>query len=278
MKTEDAANAQATPANVEAPASEAAPVANETPAQTASEAPATPTVPPASGAVADKEANKDNASQEESMLTWLVNASGVFGGMIFLCSFCMVALIVLNIMQVTRANFIPTEFLVEFEQKINGRDFQGAYEQAKNDNSLIARVMAAGLGNLNRGLSEANQSMEDVGVEENMDFEHRLAWLSTIAAVSPMLGLLGTVQGMIIAFSEIAGADVAPKPKDLAYGISVALVTTLEGLVVAIPCMIAFVFFKNRVARFMLEVGIVSERLINRIAAASKAKSANPGT
>jgi len=72
------------------------------------------------------------------------------------------------------------------------------------------------------------------------------------------------VQGMIDSFSVIAGSETSPKPKDLAAGISTAMVTTLAGLIIAIPAMIAFSLFKNRMARLVLEVGVVSEGLMSR--------------
>ena len=79
-----------------------------------------------------------------------------------------------------------------------------------------------------------------------------------------MLGFLGTVQGMINSFNVIANSPTAPKPAELAEGISTALFTTLVGLAVAIPAIAAYAILRNRVARLVLEVGIVSEGLMSR--------------
>jgi biopolymer transport protein ExbB len=244
--------------------------------QAQDEAAQTKSEPAAEEKPAATESTEAPAPAQKDMLTWMIEASGIFGGLIFLLSFVLVSLVILNIMQITRAAFAPPAFVEEFEQKINGRDYQGAFEMAKNDDSLLGRIMTAGLGNLNRGQAEAMKAMEDIGTEENLALEHKIGWISVISTVAPMLGLLGTVQGMILSFQQIASATVAPKPKDLAEGISTALFTTLEGLVVAIPAMVAFVFFRNRIARYMLEVGVISERLMNRIATASKAKPTAP--
>ena len=97
-----------------------------------------------------------------------------------------------------------------------------------------------------------------------MTMEHKIGYLALIGSIAPMLGLLGTVQGMIDAFSVIASSDASPKPKDLAAGISTAMVTTLAGLIVCIPAMIAYSMFKNRMSRLVLEVGVVSEGLMAR--------------
>jgi biopolymer transport protein ExbB len=182
----------------------------------------------------------------------------------------MVAVTMMVLLQVRRDNLIPASFIEAFEQKFNAKDYQGAYETARTDDSFIARVMAAGLARLNRGYPEAIEGMQEVGEEESMEMEHKLSYLALVAAVAPMLGLLGTVQGMIMSFSEIANSVVAPKPKDLANGIATALFTTLEGLIVAIPAMIAYSLLRNRVSRLLLEVGTVSEGLMSRFANVGK--------
>jgi biopolymer transport protein ExbB len=91
-----------------------------------------------------------------------------------------------------------------------------------------------------------------------------VGYLSLIAAVSPMLGLFGTVQGMIITFNVIANSEVQPKPAQLAGGISTALVTTFEGLVVAIPMTALYAVFRNRVVNVIMEIGGITEELTSR--------------
>ena len=118
--------------------------------------------------------------------------------------------------------------------------------------------------------------MQEVGDDENMALEHRLSYLALISAVAPMLGLMGTVQGMIASFREIATSPTTPKPSELADGISTALFTTLEGLTVAIPAMVFYAILRNRIARFTLEVGMVSEGLMGRFAQAGKQQAAPP--
>lgn len=208
--------------------------------------------------------------EEKSFLTWMIEASGPFGLMILLLSFIMVALVMMNILQVRRDNFVPQAFIESFEQRLNAKDYQGAYETARADESLVARVLAAGLSKLNQGYDKAVEGMQEVGDDENMALEHRLSYLALISAVAPMLGLMGTVSGMIASFREIATSPTTPKPSELADGISTALFTTLEGLTVAIPAMVFYAILRNRIARFILEVGMVSEGLMSRFAQAGK--------
>jgi biopolymer transport protein ExbB len=106
--------------------------------------------------------------------------------------------------------------------------------------------------------------MIETGEVEANKLHQKVGYLSMIAAISPMLGLFGTVAGMITTFAEIAGATTQPKPADLARGIFQALVTTYEGLVVAIPMTVVFVVFRNRVINIILEVGTISEELMSR--------------
>ncbi len=223
-----------------------------------------PETKPASddNAAAGGEADNDDS---ETFLSWMIKASGAFGAVLLIISFIMVAVIMMNLLQVRRDNLLPEGFVAAFEEKLTAKDYQGAYEIARNDDSLIARVLAAGLSRLNRGYEEAVEGMQEVGEEESMTMEHRLSYLALIGSVAPMIGLMGTVWGMIASFRTISTSAVAPKPKDLADGISTALFTTLEGLVVAIPAIIAYSMLRNRVSRLLLEVGRVSEGLMSRL-------------
>lgn len=212
--------------------------------------------------------------QSRSFLVYIAEACGWFWGPAFLlCSFILVALIMMNLLQVRREVLLPTQFVEEFEQKLNGKDFQGAYEFARSDESFVARVLAAGMGRLSRGYEEAVEGMQEAGEDENMALEHRLSYVALIGTIAPMMGLMGTVQGMITSFDVIATSATAPKPSELANGISTALVTTLIGLVLAIPAMVFHGILKNRIQRLVLEIGMVSEGLMGRFAAVGKQKT-----
>ena len=213
---------------------------------------------------------KAEARKNESFLGWMIRASGIFGLLLLLTSFVMVALIVMNMLQVRRDNLLPQRFIEAFQEKLESKDYQSAYDLARNDDSFLARVLAAGLGKLNRGYSEAIEGMQEVGEDENMVLEHRLSYLALIGSIAPMLGLMGTVYGMITSFQVIAQSVAPPKPSELADGISTALFTTLEGLTVAIPALIFYGLLRNRVARYVLEIGIVSEGLMSRFSAVGK--------
>jgi len=210
-----------------------------------------------------------------SFLAYIWNACGWFWGPAFLLvSFILVALIMMNLLQVRRDVLLPAQFVEEFEQKLNAKDFQGAYEYARGDDSFVARVLASGMSRLSRGYEEAVEGMQEAGEDENMSLEHRLSYVALIGTIAPMMGLMGTVQGMISSFDKIAMSAVSPKPSELADGISTALVTTLIGLMLAIPAMVFHSILKNRIQRMVLEIGMVSESLMGRFAQVGKQKSA----
>jgi biopolymer transport protein ExbB len=163
-----------------------------------------------------------------------------------------------------RSNMCPPQLVQGFEAQLNERRYQEAYELAKADDSFLGQVLSAGLAKLSLGYSHAIEAMQEVGEEENMKLEHRLSYMALIGTISPMVGLFGTVDGMIQSFSVIATSETTPKPSELADGISTALVTTLVGLAIAIPAIAAYNILKNRIARLVLEVGIVSEGLMSR--------------
>lgn len=207
----------------------------------------------------------DAPAEQTSALAFYYRALGPIYTVVFLAlSFVFVALIVMNVMSIRRQSVVPPDLVANFETLLNEKRFQEAYELAKSDESFLGHVLAAGLAKLQEGYPQAVEAMQEVGEDENMRLEQRLSYIALIGQVSPMIGLLGTVNGMVAAFQEIARTNTQPKPSDLAGGISMALITTLIGLMLAIPAIAAFGIFRNRLARLVLEVGIFSERLMSR--------------
>jgi len=180
------------------------------------------------------------------------------------------------LLQLRREAFLPTQLIEDFEGLLQKREYQGAYDLTRENDSLLGKVLTGGMAGISKGYDEAVTGMNEVIEEESMHLEHKLSYLGLIVTTAPMLGLLGTVQGMIESFRVIATSDTAPKPRDLADGIATALFTTLEGLVVAIPAIFAYGLFRNQIARLILEVEQVSETLMKRFAALGKKTAVNP--
>ncbi len=216
------------------------------------------------GAVAAP-AGTEAPQQEKTVLGWLFESLGPLYIIIFLIlSFTLVALFVMNLLSARRDTVCPDHLIESFEANLDQKNYQEAYEIAKADESFLGNVLSTGLAKLTSGYPQAIEAMQEVGEEESMKLEHRLSYLALIGTISPMIGLFGTVHGMIDSFSEIAIAGGSPDPQALADGISKALVTTLIGLAIAIPAIAAYNILRNRVQRLVLEVGIVSENLMSR--------------
>ncbi|MEM1226628.1 MAG: MotA/TolQ/ExbB proton channel family protein [Planctomycetota bacterium] len=202
---------------------------------------------------------------DQSLLGWVIESLGWTYMIVFLLlSVTLVSLFVMNMLAARRDTLCPTELIEEFGSRLDANDNQGAYDLAKSDESVLGQVLAAGLAKVSKGYSKAIEGMQEVGEEESMKLEHRLSYMALIGNLAPMIGLFGTVQGMIASFQVIAKGGATPKPSDLAAGISTALFTTLVGLAVAIPAIAAYNILRNRVARLLLEVGVESENLMSK--------------
>lgn len=207
----------------------------------------------------------DDQPKEQSLLSFFIEALGTLYMVVFASlSFVLVAFVVMNFLAMRRDSIVPTSLVENFEAMLNEKRYQEAYELAKNDESFLGQVLSAGLAKLQSGYPQAIEAMQEVGEEESMKLEHRLSYVALIGTLAPMIGLFGTVHGMVDSFRVIAAATTQPKPAQLAQGISKALITTLIGLLLAIPAIAIFGILKNRMSRLILEVGILSEGLMSR--------------
>lgn len=216
----------------------------------------------------EKKAENTSSSDPDTKQTvfeWLFNALGTLYITVFLLlSFTFVALFVMNVITARRDSVCPVGLVESFEACLNEKKYQEAYDMAKADESMLGNVLSAGLAKLSSGYAPAIEAMQEVGEEETMKMQHRLSYIALIGTISPMIGLFGTVHGMISSFYTIATAGATPDPADLAGGISKALLTTLIGLAIAIPAIAVFNILRNRVDRLVLEVGVLSEGLMSR--------------
>ena len=135
---------------------------------------------------------------------------------------------------------------------------------------MLARVLAAGLPQLAAGDEKAAAAMEEFGSLESIKMHARLGYVWLIAQLAPLLGLLGTVNGLIAAFEAIVRKGATPRPIDLAGGIGTALVATAVGLWIAIVAVAFHQIVLGRTNRLLAEAGILAERFAERFAAARK--------
>ena len=214
------------------------------------------------------------AADSESMLVSTWNALGLKYSIAFLImSFLLVAVLVMVILAVRKDTFVPADLIQGVEASLAENNIQAAAELVQADDSFLGQVVNAGLSKLQAGRPAALEAMAVTGEDETMKLEHKVGYLALIGNIAPMVGLLGTVDGMVASFGEIASSEQTPKPAKLAGGIQTALYTTLVGLVLAIPAIIAYNLLRNRIQRLVVEAGNESEKMIDQFAVALKQSS-----
>lgn len=195
--------------------------------------------------------------------TW--NGLGPIFAVIFLImSVVLVALVVRGILTSLKNNFTPDDLTQGVDASLEEGNAQAAVDLVQADDSLLATVLSSGLAKLPKGREAAFEAMQVTGEAEIMKIEHMLGYLALIGNVAPMVGLLGTVQGMVVSFGQIASSEQTPKPSVLAGGIEMALYTTLVGLILAIPAIAIYNILKNKVQQHVLRVGVLAEDMIEK--------------
>lgn len=226
-----------------------------------------------------EDANADAAKSGPPNLFWhIVKSAGVvFGPMLLLVSIGLVALIVLLAMDLRMSVAIPPGFVEEFTDTVNKRQFKQAFDMARNDNSFIARVMTAGMGRLQYGIEDSREAAFNMVESIKAGKEQLTSYLATIGTLGPMLGLVGTVFGMILAFMELARPGSQPRPAELANGISHALVVTLLGVALSVPAIFCHAIFRGRLVRISMDVSNISDDLLTQMYHNSKRPPSSPG-
>lgn len=153
----------------------------------------------------------------------------------------------------------------------------GEAEQACRDApSLLSFVMLHGISELEFGWAAVEKALEDATAEQSARLFRKIEYLSVIGNIAPMVGLLGTVVGMVIAFQQVAVSSGTAGAGELAEGIYQALVTTVGGLIVAIPALGAFAIFRNRIDQLVAEAAYTAQHVFGPLRKKGKSRSATP--
>ncbi len=195
----------------------------------------------------------------------IIFSGGIIGGAII---FVLLALSVTaaylvfeHLLTIRKHEIIPEEL----EQQVGQRLKAGGVEQAevacREHPSLLAYVLLQGFGEAHSGWSAIEKALEDALADQAARLLRKIEYLSVIGNIAPMIGLLGTVTGMIFAFQKVATTQGAAGAGELAEGIYQALVTTVGGLLVAIPSLAAFAVLRNRVDQLVAEAAGVVHRV-----------------
>lgn len=181
---------------------------------------------------------------------------------IYACSIASIALIIEHAITIRRSVIVPELSVAQVKTMFDERRFREALEFCQNDPSFVSGVVHAGLIEAANGYEAMENAMQDAAGERTARLYRKIEWLNLLGNVAPMLGLLGTVWGMIVAFGEIEAKGGKANPEDLAGGIMIALVSTFTGLLVAIPALAGYGIFRSRIEQMAMEASLVAEELL----------------
>ena len=187
---------------------------------------------------------------------------GIFMYPILLCSITALAIFIERLWNLRRVQVLPLELVNEVEDLIRREKIHEAAMLCQNNRSSVAQIFLVGLKNFGRRREEIKDHLEEVGRQQSASLERFVEGLGTIAGVSTLLGLLGTISGMINVFSVISTQTVV-NPGSMAGGISEALITTYAGLSVAIPTIVMYKYLQSRANTLILEMERRSVRLVD---------------
>jgi biopolymer transport protein ExbB len=163
------------------------------------------------------------------------------------CSVVALAVVLERLWTLQRKRVLPEDLTRQVWEWVSRNELNHKHLQELQAGSPLGRILAAGLINRHRDRQVMKESIEDTGRHIVHELERYLSLLSTIAAIAPLLGLLGTVTGMVQVFAAISATGAVGDASALAGGISQALITTVGGLWVAIPCLVAYRYLRDRV-------------------------------
>ena len=214
-------------------------------------------------AVAQEAAKKQSAWE-------LFQHTGIVGWMMVLCSVSGMALVIEHIVNIRREKLAPTPLIQDLEALISEGSYDEAIEMCEQEGGYVSTLVKAGLLMRNLGYEEVINSVGLAAEEEGFKLQAKISYLSLIGNIGPLLGLLGTVTGMITAFQRIEQLK-APTPKDLASGVYESLVNTTMGLFIGITFLTCFFIYKNMVTRMSLQMNLQAVELMRALADAEVA-------
>jgi biopolymer transport protein ExbB len=226
-----------------------------------------------------QEEKKD--TPESNLFTHMIESLGIFfGPMLLLVSIVLVTFIVMLAMDLRLSVAVPPAFVDDFTDMVNKRQFKQAFELCKSDSSYLARVMTSGMGRLQYGIEDARDCAMHMVENVRANKEQLNNFVATIGTLGPLIGLVGTVFGMIQSFKVISDSppDKQPPPAELAAGISHALVVTLFGIGLSVPAIFCFTLFKNRLTTIQMETANLADDLLTQMYHNSRKAAEAPPT
>jgi biopolymer transport protein ExbB len=197
------------------------------------------------------------------MMDVIEKSGPVFYALAF-CSLIATVVIIERLLSLRRSRVLPRQILDVVDVVERGKDLGLALEICRRNPGVLSNVMRAALENADKSWDVMRDAVLDAGNQETPTIERNLFWLQTVAQAGPLLGLLGTVFGMIRMFSSVSLAGLGD-PQVLSRGISEAMLTTAEGLCVGIPALVAYNYLSSRADHLVIEIEGHASRMLTRL-------------
>jgi len=209
----------------------------------------------------------DGTKNFMDVLAWEI---GPIGWILWLLSLVTVAVIITFLISIRRGTILPDLLRQQVQGMFENRQYREVIDLTATQPDFLSHVLHAALGEAPHGYTAMERAMEEAAEERTTKLLRNIEWLNLIGNVSPMLGLMGTVAGMIGAFLTILAKGGQPEPADFAGDIGVALGTTLLGLAIAIPALAIYSFLRNRIDTLSSETMLVTQEMVSSFRPARK--------
>lgn len=196
----------------------------------------------------------------------LFQSTGLVGWMMVLVSMTGTALVIEHLVNIRREKLAPTPLAQDLQALIEEEQYDEAIELCDQEGGYLSNLVGAALRLRHAGYQEMINSLEAAANEETFKMQTKISYLSLIGNIGPLLGLLGTVTGMITAFQKIERLK-APTPKDLASGVYESLVNTTMGLFIGITFLTCYFLYKNKVTKMCLSINLQAVDLLKSMVA-----------
>jgi biopolymer transport protein ExbB len=218
----------------------------------------------------------ETAGEPTFLVHFLRSIGPTFGAIFVLLSISLVALVVLLALDLRMSAAVPPAFVEQFTDTVNKRKFKEAFDLARSDGSFLARVLTSGMARLQYGIEDARDAAFNAAAAIKSGKDQLTNYVAVISSLGPYIGLVGTVYGMILSFKVLARPGARVDIKDLADGISHALVVTMVGIGIAVPGLFFTVYFRNRATRIATDTENLADDLLTQMYHNSKKAAAEP--
>jgi biopolymer transport protein ExbB len=213
------------------------------------------------------------AKPQKGRMQWFIESSGWIGAVILLLSIYFIATVSRLFVELRPQISVPPDVVKQCQELLEKRDYKGVFTVVQEDQSEYSQIISAGMTELSSGLAEARDAMERVSEVLTVEMERKISMLAVLGTLGPMIGLLGTLKGMISSFSVIALSGANLDASQVAGGISEALLLTFEGVALSVPAIYFYAVFRNRVATISSMTLLQADEFMRRMFNAARGKA-----